>query len=229
MEFGNRFQQSAPVVWNLIIINALAFLAQVVFGGMDQLSLVNDWFALHHYRYEGFRLHQIVTHMFMHGGFLHLALNMLGLWMFGSMMERVWGSQRFLIFYLVCGVFAGLTQMGSYAFTYWDIDHSTLSLQSLEMYQSVLSQNATVGASGAIMGVLAAYAYTFPNTELFIMPIPFPIKAKWAIMGIIALDVLGGLSNSASDNVAHFAHIGGAVCGFILVLIWNRTNKKRFF
>jgi membrane associated rhomboid family serine protease len=229
MEIGSRYHRTAPVVWNLIIINALVFLAQFVFGGLEDLSPINDWFALHHYRYDGFRVYQLITHMFMHGGFLHLLLNMLGLWMFGSMMEQVWGSKRLLVFFLICGVVAGLTQMGSYAYTFWNIDHSLLSIQDIDAYQQLLGQNATVGASGAIMGILAAYAYTFPNTELFIMPIPFPIKAKWAIVGIIGLDFLGGVMNSASDNVAHFAHIGGALCGLFIVFTWNRKNKKRFY
>lgn len=89
--------------------------------------------------------------------------------------------------------------------------------------------SSTVGASGAIMGVLAAYGYLFPNTQLFIMPIPFPIKAKWAILGIIALDVFGGISRTPNDNVAHFAHVGGAVAGFLIVFFWNKTKKQTFY
>jgi len=227
--FGNRFQSTTPVVLNLIIINVLVFLVQMVLGTKEGLDPVTDLFALHHYKSEVFRPYQIVTHMFMHGGFFHLLFNMLALWMFGSVVERAWGPKRFLIFYLVCGVVAALTQMGSYAFDFWQYDHMAMSSELEEQYQLALRMGATVGASGAIMGVLAAFGYLFPNTELFIMPIPFPVKAKWAILGIIALDVFGGISRVPGDNIAHFAHIGGAVTGFLLVLYWNKTNKKTFY
>jgi membrane associated rhomboid family serine protease len=229
MEFRNGLQRTSPIVLNLIIINSLVFFAQAVFGGLEDSSKINDWFALHHYKSSAFQPYQLVTHMFMHGSLFHLLFNMLALFMFGSLMERLWGPKRFLIFYLSCGVFAGLSQLGSYAYTYWDYDHSFLSLDVVEVYQSALLRNATVGASGAIMGVLAAYGYTFPNTQLFIMPFPFPIKAKWAIIGIIAFDIFGGISNSATDNVAHFAHIGGALAGFIIVLFWNQKNRNHFY
>ena len=165
----------------------------------------------------------------MHGGFMHLLLNMFGLWMFGSLMEKLWGPKRFLTFYLACGLFAGIAQMGSYVYTYWGIDHSILSPEDFNYYQEVLLRNATVGASGAIMGLLVAYGYTFPHTQLFIFPIPFPIKAKWAVMGIIAMDIFGGLSNSASDNIAHFAHLGGALAGFLIVISWNKNNRQQFY
>ncbi len=226
---GNRFQQTTPVVLNLIIINVLVYFAQMAFGGNAPLNTVNDLFALHHYKSEVFRPYQVVTHMFMHGGFFHLLFNMLGLWMFGSVVERVWGPKRFLIFYLICGVVAALTQMGSYAFDYWEIDHTLISAELNAQYQQAMRIGCTVGASGAIMGVLAAFGYLFPNTELFIMPIPFPVKAKWAIIGIIALDVFGGVSRVPGDNIAHFAHVGGALTGLLLVLYWNKTNKKTFY
>lgn len=229
MEFRNSFRSTPTIVLNLIIINVLVFLAQGAFDGMNNSSSVTDLFALHHYKSPDFRPYQLVTHMFMHGGLTHLLFNMLGLWMFGSVMEKVWGHQRFLTFYLICGLVAGLSQMGSYVYDFWSIDHSVLSSEDMARYAEIMRLNATVGASGAIMGVLAAYGYTFPNTQLFIFPIPFPIKSKWAIMGIIALDIFGGISNTANDNVAHFAHIGGALAGFLMVLYWNKTNKSSFF
>jgi membrane associated rhomboid family serine protease len=104
-----------------------------------------------------------------------------------------------------------------------------MSPENVELDQNMLSMNATVGASGAIMGVLAAYAFTFPNTQLYIFPIPFPIKTKWALTALIAFDIFGGVTNSPSDNVAHFAHVGGALAGLIIVIFWNKTNKKTFF
>ncbi len=229
MQIRNSFRNTPTIVLNLIIINALVFFAQMALGGLNEESWVNDLFALHHYKSECFRPYQLVTHLFMHGGFFHLLFNMLALWMFGSMMERVWGPQRFLIFYLICGLSAGLAQMGNYIHDYWSIDHQILNSEDVITYASILRKNATVGASGAIMGVLAAYGYTFPNTELFIMPIPFPVKAKWAILGILALDIFGGISNTTGDNVAHFAHVGGALVGFLIVLIWNKTNKQHFY
>ncbi|MEO6489667.1 MAG: rhomboid family intramembrane serine protease [Ferruginibacter sp.] len=229
MAYGNSFQNTTPIVLNLVIINVLAYFAQVAFGGMEPINNVNDLFALHHYRSEVFRPYQLVTHMFMHGSFFHLLFNMIALWMFGSMTERIWGPKRFLIFYLVCGLGAGLAQMGSYAFEFWEIDHANIGPDLLEQYQTILRQNATVGASGAIMGILAAFGYLFPNTQLFIMPFPFPVKAKWAVLGFIALDVFGGVYRVQGDNIAHFAHVGGALIGFLIVFYWNKTNKQTFF
>lgn len=229
MAYGNSFQKTTPIVLNLIIINALVFVAQSAFGGMDQLNRVNDLFALHHYKSTEFKPYQLVTHMFMHGGIFHLLFNMLALWMFGATMEKVWGPKRFLIFYLVCGLGAGLAQIGSYAFDYWQVDHLNLSAEDYNTYQTNLRIGCTVGASGAIMGILAAFGYLFPNTKMFIMPIPFPVKAKWAIIGIIALDVFGGVSRMPNDNIAHFAHVGGALIGLLIVLYWNKTNKQTLY
>jgi len=229
MNFGNSFQRTSPVVLNLIIINVIVYFAQVAFGGNNDPNTVTDLFALHHYKSDEFRPYQLITHMFMHGGIFHLLFNMLGLWMFGSAIEKIWGPKRFLLFYLICGVVAALTQMASYTFDWWAVDHAILSPDDQTQYQYILRQTATVGASGAIMGILAAFGYLFPNTTLFIMPIPVPIKAKWAIMGIIALDVFGGVSRVPNDNVAHFAHVGGALAGLLLVLYWNKINKRTFY
>ena len=128
---------------------------------------------------------------------------MYALWIFGSVLERMWGPKKFLIFYLICGLAAGLTQM------------------------FFVTTGAAIGASGAIMGLLAAFAYTFPNTEFFILPFPFPIKAKYMAAIFAAFDIFGGFAGG--DNVAHFAHLGGLVMGLILVIIWNKTDKKRFY
>ena len=222
-----RFQILPPVVKNLIIINTLLALLQFVLirGGID----LSDYLGLHYWRSPLYKPWQLLTHMFMHGSFFHLLFNMLALWMFGSTMERVWGAKRFLSFYLICGIVAALTQMASYAYDFREIDNVILSPADQIQYQLILRKAATVGASGAIMGVLAAFGYTFPNTTLFIMPIPFPIKAKWAILGIIALDIFGGISNVPGDNIAHFAHLGGAITGFIIVLFWNKRDRRHFF
>lgn len=193
-------QKIPPVVLNLIIINVIVFVAQLVFD--STLGLTNI-LALYPYNSGLFKPYQLVTHMFAHGGFLHILFNMYALWIFGSVLERIWGPKRFLIFYLVCGLAAGLTQM------------------------FLVTTGAAIGASGAIMGLLAAFAYTFPNTEFFIIPFPFPIKAKYMAAIFAAFDIFGGFAGS--DNVAHFAHLGGLVMGLILVIIWNKTNKKTFY
>jgi membrane associated rhomboid family serine protease len=231
MAYGNSFQRTTPVVLNLIIINALVYFAQAMLTRGQEFSRIDDMFALHHYKSDYFRPYQVITHMFMHAGFFHLLFNMISLWMFGSMVEKVWGSKRFLIFYLVCGFGAALAQLGDYAFTFREVDKAinVLSPETLSQYQLAMQLRATVGASGAIMGVLAAFGYLFPNTTLFIMPIPFPVKAKWAILGIIAIDVFGGISRVPGDNIAHFAHLGGAIIGFLIVYFWNRKNRQTFY
>ena len=199
--YGNRFQQTTPVVLNLIIINALVYFVQAFFDGPDEE--ITRKIALFPYNDPSFKPYQLVTHMFAHGGFFHLFFNMFVLWMFGSMLERVWGPKRFFIFYFACGLAAGVAQL--------------------------LLQNApAVGASGAIMGLFAAFAYLFPNTQLIIFPIPVPVKAKYAVAIMAAFDLFGGVY-SAGSNIAHFAHLGGLAMGFILVLIWNKTNKKTFY
>ncbi len=205
--YGNRFQQTTPVVLNLIIINALVYLIQFMFDGPPTDNILDQKItreiALFPYQTSYFKPYQLVTHMFAHGGFFHLLFNMFVLWMFGTMLERIWGPKRFLIFYFACGLAAGVAHL--------------------------MLQNApAVGASGAIMGLLAAFAYLFPNTELIIFPIPIPIKAKYAIALLAAYDIFGGVS-SAGDNIAHIAHLGGLAMGFILVIYWNRTNKKTFY
>ncbi len=198
---GNRLQQTTPVVLNLIIINVLVFIIQIMFDGPEEQ--ITRKIALFPYDTEYFKPYQLVTHMFAHGGFFHLFFNMFVLWMFGTMLERIWGPKRFFIFYFACGLAAGIAHL--------------------------LLQNApAVGASGAIMGLFAAYAYLFPNTQLIIFPIPVPVKAKYAVAIMAAFDLFGGVY-SAGSNIAHFAHLGGLVMGFILVLIWNKTNKKTFY
>jgi Uncharacterized membrane protein (homolog of Drosophila rhomboid) len=200
--YGNSMQRTTPVVLNLIIINALAYVAQMV---LDKTMGFTNMLALYPYDSGLFEPYQLVTHMFAHDptNFFHILFNMYALWMFGSVLERVWGPKRFLIFYLVCGLAAGVAQM--------------------------LVGTAAIGASGAIMGLLAAFAYLFPNTEFFILPFPFPIKAKYMVAIYAAIDLFGGLHPGAADNIAHFAHLGGMVMGFILVIIWNKTNKKTFY
>ena len=227
--FGNSFGRSSTAVINLIIINVLVFIAQKMFGGMQDESRVTDLFALHHFRSDEFKFYQIITHMFMHGSFMHLLFNMFALYSFGTMIERMWGPKRFLIFYFICGIGAALAQIASYAYQYNMLDNMTMSLDQVMQYQTILRLNATVGASGAIMGVVAAFGYLFPNTEMMIIPIPIPVKAKWLVLGIIAIDLFSGIAGRPGDNVAHFAHLGGALTGFLIVFFQNRKDRSTFY
>jgi len=202
-----------PVVLNLLIINILVWLAQLAFDkSQEHPYALTEKIALFSLDTGEFKPYQLVTYMFAHssydqfGGvvFSHILFNMYALWMFGTALERVWGPKRFLVFYLICGLAAGVAQL-------------------------FLSHGTAVGASGAIMGLLAGFGYLFPNTEFFILPIPFPIKAKYMVAIYAAIDLFGGFHPGAADNIAHYAHLGGLVMGFILVIIWNKTNRKTFY
>jgi membrane associated rhomboid family serine protease len=181
--------------------------------------------------YYGFHPFQVFTHMFAHSPtlFIHIIFNMLMLWMFGRVLENVWGPKRFLFFYLACGLGAAALHLGV---QYFRAEELLLALQSgnqaaTDKYAGALG--GALGASGAIMGIMAAFAYLFPNTPLMIIPIPFPIKAKWLVLGYVALDLFGGLGAFPGDNIAHFAHLGGAITGFLIVLYWNKTNRKTLY
>ncbi len=199
--YGNSFQRTTSVVFNLLIINVLVYLLQMFLDGPEEK--ISRFLALWPYGSEPFEPYQLVTHMFAHGGWAHILFNMFALWSFGTMLERVWGPKKFLIFYFACGLAAGIAQL-------------------------FLSNAPAVGASGAIMGLLAAFAYLFPNTQLFMFPFPFPVKAKYAIAVMAAIDLFGGVYSTGS-NIAHFAHLGGLAMGFVLVIFWNKTNKKTFY
>ncbi|MFZ9588936.1 MAG: rhomboid family intramembrane serine protease [Chitinophagaceae bacterium] len=223
-----RFQVLPVVIKNLIIINALVWLAQITVG-RDLIS-IEDLFALHHFSSPYYHFWQFITYMFLHSSesFFHILFNMFALWMFGSILENLWGPARFLAFYIVCGLGAGITQ--ALALTYDISQYNTAyELGQISVDQLYMLVNVpTLGASGAVMGIFAAFAYTFPNSQMIILPIPFPIKAKWALLGLAVLDVLGGIS-SESTGIAHFAHLGGAAVGIIIVLIWNRKNRNHFY
>lgn len=195
-----RTQDSLPpVVKNLLIANAIVFLAQVVFEG--QGIMLEEWGALWSLQSGYFRVWQLVTHMFMHGGFMHIFFNMFGLYMFGRILESFWGPKRFFQFYMICGVIAGITQL----------------LFSV-------GADYAIGASGAVMGIFAAFAFLFPDIPLYLFFIPIPIKAKWAIPGLMALDLFGAIAPQ-QDNIAHWAHLGGAAAGLGLAMIWKRKNR----
>jgi membrane associated rhomboid family serine protease len=223
---ASGFQTLSPVIKNLLIINGLVFLAQNTVG----LQYINmeKWFALHTWQSPWFKPWQIVTHLFMHGDFAHIFFNMFALWMFGSVLENLWGAKRFLIFYFACGLGAALTHL---TFLYFDtakaIHDYELMRMSLEDAQQKLF-GGTIGASGAVFGCLAAFGYLFPNSELYVYGL-IPVKAKWMVLGYAALELYLAVQNSSGDNVAHIAHLGGAVVGFVLVYFWNKTNKRSFY
>lgn len=217
-----------PVVKNLILLNVLVFVACLIYG--DDLT---NLLAMHYPTNPEFKPWQIITHMFTHGGIFHILFNMYALYSFGAILEndRVLGSKRFAFLYLFSGLGAIAFHLAIQAFVVWqqtgDIfltyEQATSSNQLASIYLSGL-----VGASGAIYGLLAAFGYLFPNAPLMFMFVPVPIKAKYMIpLVIIGFDIM--FAQTGVGNIAHTAHIGGALFGFLLVLFWNKTNKETFY
>ena len=234
----------------LLIINILFFIGSGFLGEMG-----NDLLALHYFQNDKFLLSQLITHMFMHGNLYHIIFNMFGLWMFGSPLVQMWGSNKFLFFYFSSGLGAAAIQLLAY---YFEIQ-SVFSLleankMSFESFKDILSEgsyntsilqfveekslsssyaafnSSLVGASGAIYGVLVAFAFSFPNSELMLLFPPIPIKAKFLVPGLIIIDLFFGLSSFSLGPIAHFAHVGGALTGLIMVWYWkkNQFNKNRW-
>lgn len=225
----NSFQTIPPVIKNLVIVNALAFFATQIFGE----ETVFRYFALHDVRSVYFRPYQLVTHLFLHGGLTHILFNMLALWMFGSILENLWGSKRFLIFYVLCGLGAAILHVGVLYMDLKDVYEQFLQLpvdqqHALQYADNFKLNTATVGASGAVFGCLAAFGYLFPNSLIYVYFF-IPIKAKWFVIIYAALELWLGVQNSAGDNVAHWAHLGGALVGFLLVFYWNKRNRRNFY
>lgn len=215
-----------PITKNLLIINVLCWMGTMALYkyGIDLHKLC----GLHFFLAPDFHIWQLITYQFLHEGFTHLFLNMFAVWMFGRIMEMQWGSNRFLLFYLICGIGAGLTQelfqFVQYEITLSGIDPVTPEVvHALRVYMNAI---LTVGASGAVYGILLGYGMTFPDNQLFIIPIPFPIKAKWLVVGYVVIELVLGLKNSAADNVAHFAHLGGMLAGFLMILYWRHKERK---
>ena len=216
--------RNIPIVTkNLLIINILVFIATYVVRGLN-IDL-NDILGLHFFLASDFRIWQFFTYMFMHGGFTHILMNMFMLWMFGMVVENVWGPKKFLFYYIVCGVGAGLCQELAQYGTY--LVEGLAHFDSLRIGTTVLPMNVylnmmnTVGASGAIYGVLLAFGMLFPEERMFIIPIPIPIKAKWIVMGSIVVELFSAIGTS-NDGVAHLAHLGGMLFGFILIRYWKK-------
>jgi len=269
-----RFEVLPTIIKNLLIINGLVFLAQNTFAGPTSAFSFEDYFALHAWQSSLYKPWQLITHMFLHGDFGHILGNMFALWMFGSILENVWGPKRFLLFYFLCGLGAAVIHLAIlsyqlipmttdyeqllrlskssapgftdaiYAFSKThdiplariladnkvSIDTPGLAPQLMDLissYYNKMLSTATLGASGAVFGILIAFVYLFPNTYIYIYFL-FPIKAKWLGILYFAFELYKAIQNSAGDNVARWAHVGGAMVGFVLVYIWNKRNRQPF-
>ncbi len=211
------------VTKNLLIINVLCFLGMFVAEryGID----INHLLGLHFFLASDFNIGQLVSYMFMHANFSHIFFNMFALWMFGRVLEQVWGPKRFLTYYIVCGIGAGLIQELVWGMEYvfvWSNFASVDTGVGIISMEGFLNELTTVGASGAVYGILLAFGMLFPNSQMFVFPIPMPIKAKYFVIGYAVLELFLGLGSS--DGVAHFAHLGGMLFGLILILYWRKKN-----
>ena len=243
-------RQISETVKHLLIINALFFLATLSLG-----PVVYDWFSLHYFKSPKFQLWQPLTHMFMHGDFSHIFFNMFGLYMFGTPLEQMWGRNKFIFFYLSTGFGAALLQMCLYHYQVQEGIQvlQTLGLGSAEVKQflesSVLAPGVIeqadveilrsayqafsavlVGASGALYGVLVGFAMLFPNAQLMLLFPPIPIKAKYLVPILILVDLFFGFSSYSMGPIAHFAHVGGALTGLVMMWYWKRNqfNNNRW-
>ena len=227
------FRNIPIVTRNLLIINVLVYLlASVVELGGKSLT---DWGALHFFMASDFHVYQFITYQFLHGGFTHLFFNMFALWMFGCVIENVWGPKKFIFYYIFCGVGAGLCQeMVQYISFAADgltsLDPAQIlnvNGQRLMTVDQIMNLSSTIGASGAVYGILLAFGMTFPNERIFIFPLPIPIKAKWFVAIYAIIEFVSAMS-SVGDGVAHMAHIGGMLFGFLLILYWRKRPNSYF-
>lgn len=235
------FSLIPPVVKNLLIINGLFFLATLAFErfGLNLSTILGLYIP----QSELFKPHQLITYIFMHGNFSHIAFNMFALWMFGAAIENYWGGKRFLIYYMVTGLGAGLIHLGVLEFQFFSLAKqlsadqvdAVLAISMDAFYQQggfgheIMNQLTqmmhipTVGASGAVFGLLLAFGMMFPNSQIYLYFL-FPIKAKYFVIGYGLLELFSGISNRPGDNVAHFAHLGGMIFGYILIKFWQKNR-----
>ncbi len=211
--YGGYYRPRVPfVVKNLIIINAIVFVVTML-----AQKFMYETFSLFYFTSPFFKPFQLITYMFMHGGFWHIFFNMFSLYMFGSVIESYWGGKKFFLYYMICGIGAGL------------INELVMYLQiafaeTPGLVEAAINRVPTVGASGAIYGLLLAYGMMFPNNVLqFVFP-PIAMKAKWMVIIFGAIELLSGLSGRGG-NVAHFAHLGGMIFGVIMILYWKKKNR----
>jgi len=241
-----RFSYLPEVVKNLLIINALFFLGKIVLGSSFGIDL-DKLFGLHNWQSPDFRPHQLVTHLFMHGNFSHILFNMFALWMFGNQLENIWGGKRFLIYYMLTGFGAALLHLGvnqiQISMTEAQMSIEQVNMVLVDGYNAlqngqnfvnplmgnlnILYHTPTVGASGAVFGLLLAFGMLFPNSLIYLY-FAIPIKAKYFVAAYGVIELWLGLQNNAGDNVAHFAHLGGMLFGYLLIKYW-RKNSQHFY
>lgn len=232
----NSVFNTRSVTFNLIAINVIVFIATMMTGGIlfEKFSL-HYLFNTHDYIHSidptmqsRFEPYQLITHMFMHGNLGHIFSNMFAVFMFGVVLERVWGGQRFLFFYFSTGLGAVLLHAAVQIYLVYSATGSVDPiLPRLMEHPEVAATyfSTTVGASGAVFGILVAFGMLFPNTELMMLFLPIPIKAKYFVSLYVVWELYRGISMSHGDNIAHFAHLGGALFGFIMVKIWNQHHS----
>ena len=208
----NPFANIPPVVKNLLMINAIMLVATYIFS-----DVMYEKLGLFYPASPFFKPYQFITHMFMHGNFVHLFFNMYALWIFGCALEYVWGSKRFLLFYMATGLGAAAFHI----FVQW-ITASSMPVNSIAYYQLLMTP--TVGASGAIYGVLLGYGMLFPNNVLQLIFPPVALKAKWFVLIFGALELILGITDRGG-NVAHFAHLGGMIFAYLLIRLWRKSNR----
>ncbi|HIW10341.1 MAG TPA: rhomboid family intramembrane serine protease [Candidatus Rikenella faecigallinarum] len=216
------FSRGQSVVMNLIILNAIIFLAQTLLPQGVGGERMTDLFGLHFWKGADFRWWQPLTYMFLHGGFSHLFFNMFALWMFGRILEYDMGSRRFLTYYLICGVGAGLCNLGVNWFEYQHF--LSMGYPPQVVNQQWANHVVTIGASGAVFGVLLAFGMFHPNDRIMLLIPPIPMKAKWFVVAYGVIELFLGVTQTGS-NIAHFAHVGGMLFGFVLLLLWKRSGK----
>lgn len=244
--FGGGLSEIPPVTKNLILINVVMLLASMTAGGVLNIDM-NAALGIYFPKSSSFQPYQIITHIFMHGGITHLFFNMFALFMFGRVLESVWGPKRFFIYYLVSGLGAALTHEAVLAIQYQklvglvgpenvqmiiergaDILHSGRNFSNPAMGQlNALLNTPTVGASGAVFGILLAFGVLFPNTRLMLLFPPIPIKAKWMVIAYGALELYLAITQPGS-SIAHAAHLGGMIFGYILIRYWRKTTKTLY-
>lgn len=241
--YGRGFFGLPPVVKNIIMLNVIMLLANYAAQRVFQVDL-NSILGLYFPKSDQFMPVQIITHVFMHGGLWHLFFNMYALFIFGQVLEATWGPKRFLVYYLVCGLGAALIHESVIAFQYASVasklDSDSLALvlnEGTELFRrgqgfsdpdmlkmQFLLNTPTVGASGAVFGILLAFGVLFPNTQLMLLIPPMPIKAKYFVMAYGALELYFAISQPGS-NIAHAAHLGGMLFGYILIRYWRKTTN----
>ena len=243
---GGFLASMPPVVKNLLILNGLGFLLALSLGSDQWGFILNRTLGVYYIGSPRFEPYQIISYMFMHGNFMHILFNMFALWMFGTSIERAIGSKKFLIYYLVTGIGALVLHELVLHYEYVQVT-AQMTADQIEIVklegQRILESGKnftdyasgqlnyllnvpTVGASGAVFGILLAFGLLFPNVELMMILIPIPIKAKYFVIMYGAIELFSAVANRPGDNVAHYAHLGGMLFGFILLRIWgqNRIN-----